>query len=285
MFPSRPLRPFAAAVLFAGMCIAQAPAPPAPAATPAPPRAFSFSMAGAPATYIGVGFQEIDAERAKALKLPEERGVEVTFVKDGSPAEKAGLAKGDVILEYNGQRVEGSDSFMRFVKETPPGRVVKLGISRSGQMRMVPVTTISRKEAGEVEGWRVEIPEMPEIPRIVIPDMPQPTMSWSNRTLGVQAEGISGEFAEYFGAKQGIVIRGIHKNTPAERAGLKVGDLIVKCDDVYVTSVRQMSAKLREEADKRNYTLTVMRNKTEMQIPIVLEANPEPRPRGRESKN
>lgn len=276
-----PLRLLASAVIFAGLGAAQSPAPPAPPS----PRAFAYTMSGMPNTYIGVGFQEIDAERAKALKLPEERGVEVTMVKEGSPAEKAGLAKGDVILEYNGQRVEGSDSFLRFVKETPPGRVVKLGIYRGGQTRVIPVTTISRKEAGETESWKVEIPEIPDIPRIFIPDMPQPTMSWNNRTLGVQAEGISGEFAEFFGAKQGVVIRGVHKNTPAERAGLKVGDLIIKCDDVPVTSVRQMSAKLREDGDKRNYTLTIMRNRTEMQIPVVLDASPEARPRGREVKN
>lgn len=256
---------------------AQAPAPP-------PPRTFAFPASGVPGTYIGVGFREIDAERAKALKLAEERGVEVTIVKEGSPAEKAGLVKGDVILEYNGQRVEGSHSFLRFVRETPPGRVVKLGISRNGQMKVIPVTTISRKEAGETESWKIEIPDIPEIPRIAVPDMPQPTMSWNNRVLGVQAEGISGEFAEYFGAKSGVLIRGVHQNTPAERAGLKVGDLIVKLDGAPVTSVRQMSAKFRAEAEKRNYTLTVMRNKTEMQIPIVLDP-PEPRARGREAKN
>jgi serine protease Do len=281
MPPLRFLRPFAGALLFSGLCAAQAPAPPAPPS----PRTYAFSMAGMPNTYIGVAFQEVDAERAKALKLGEERGVEVTIVKQGSPAEKAGLAKGDVLLEYNSQRIEGSDSFMRFVKETPPGRVVKLTVSRGGQTRVVPVTTVSRKDAGEVETWKVEIPDIPDIPRIVIPDMPQPTMSWSNRTLGVQAEGIGGEFAEFFGAKQGVLVRGIHKNTPAERAGLKVGDLIVKCDDVEVTSVRQMSAKFREEVDKRNYTLTVMRNRAEMQIPIVLEPAAESRPRGRDSKN
>lgn len=273
-----PLRLLASAVIFAGLGAAQSPVPPAPPS----PRAFAYTIGGMPNTYIGVGFQEIDAERAKALKLPEERGVEVTIVKEGSPAEKAGLAKGDVILEYNGQRVEGSDSFLRFVKETPPGRVVKLGIYRGGQTRVIAVTTISRKEAGEAESWKVEIPEMP---RIFIPDMPQPTMSWNNRTLGVQAEGIGGEFAEFFGAKHGVLIRGVHRNTPAERAGLKVGDLIIKCDDVPVTSVRQMSARFREDGDKRSYTLTIMRNRTEMQIPVVLDASPEARPGGRESKN
>jgi serine protease Do len=235
-----------------------------------------------PATYIGVGFQDVDSERARALKLGEERGVEVTMVKEGSPAEKAGLQKGDVVLEYNGQRVESGSSFMRFVKETPPGREVKLTVSRNGQSRVVPVTTISRKDAGEEETWRIEVPEMG---RVVIPDLPQPTMSWSNRTLGVQAEGVTGEFAESFGAKHGVLIRSVHKNTPAERAGLKAGDLIVKCDDQPVTSVRQMSAKFREEADRRNYTLTILRNRAEIQIPITLEPAADSRPRGREMKN
>jgi serine protease Do len=283
MFPSRSLRPIAGVVLFAGLCAAQAPAPAPPA--PPSPRAFAFRMAGPPATYIGVGFQEIDAERAKALKLPDERGVEVTIVKEGSPAEKAGVLTGDVILEYNGQRVESTDSFLRFVKETPPGRVVKLTVSRAGQTRVIPVATVSRKEAGESEAWRIEMPEFPDVPRTLVPDLPQPTMSWSNRTLGVQAEGIAGEFAEFFGAKQGVLIRAVHKNTPAERAGLKVGDLIIKCNNVPVTSVRQLSAKFREESDKRSYTLTILRNKGEMQIPVVLEPAAESRPRARQASH
>src|SRR5579871_2891023 len=86
-------------------------------------------------SFIGVGIREIDSERAKPLKLSEEAGVEVTRVESGSPADKAGLREGDVILQYNGQRIVGIENFSRLVRETPPARDVKLDISRNGGSR------------------------------------------------------------------------------------------------------------------------------------------------------
>ena len=62
-------------------------------------------------SFLGVAIQEIDSDRAKALKLPEEAGVEVTRIAPDSPAEKAGIKTGDIVTQYNGQRVEGMDQF------------------------------------------------------------------------------------------------------------------------------------------------------------------------------
>src|ERR1700719_1484835 len=76
--------------------------------------------------FLGVALQEIDGGRAKELKLPDEAGVEVTHIAQDSPAEKAGVKTGDVITQYNGQRVEGLEQFSRMVRETPAGHEVKM---------------------------------------------------------------------------------------------------------------------------------------------------------------
>ena len=110
--------------------------------------------AGPGSSYIGVMMQEIDSDRAKALKLHEEAGVEVTRVDPDSPAEKAGLKTGDAILQYNSQRVEGIEQFSRMVHETPVGRDVKLDIVRKGTPQTVIVKVGSASRLHTVRAMR-----------------------------------------------------------------------------------------------------------------------------------
>ena len=80
------------------------------------------------------------------LKLSQASGVEITTVDQDSPAGKAGLREQDVILSFNGQPVSNSRDLRKFIRQTPPGQTVKLGISREGQMQTVPVQLANRKE-------------------------------------------------------------------------------------------------------------------------------------------
>src|SRR5438552_1517435 len=100
-------------------------------------------------SYLGIGVVEIIPERARELHLKDERGVEVRCVDADSPAAKAGLKEGDVVLDYNGQRVEGGEQFMRLVRETPGGRSVSLLISRNGANQTL-TATIGQRRAGSV---------------------------------------------------------------------------------------------------------------------------------------
>src|SRR5438105_4695553 len=90
--------------------------------------------------YLGVFLADLNETRAKELKLTETRGAVVGKVKEGSPAEKAGLSENDVILSYNGQRVESKAALNRLLIETPPGRSVPIGISRDGKLQNIQVT-------------------------------------------------------------------------------------------------------------------------------------------------
>ena len=103
------------------------------------------------------------------MKLKEPYGVEITRVEEGSPAEKAGLKAGDVVLEYNGERVEGMEQFGRLVRETPAAREVKLLVSRGGAVQTIAATLGTRK--ARTLGGNV-FPGV-EIPEIHLPDIPQ----------------------------------------------------------------------------------------------------------------
>jgi serine protease Do len=225
-------------------------------------------------SFLGVGVAEIDSERAKALNLREEYGVEITRVEDDSPAAKAGIKTGDVVLEYNGQRVEGMDQFMRLVRETPPGRDVKLALSRNGASQTVVVKTGSRKtwaaKSGDVFSRGFDMPNI-VIPDVQIPDMPKAYMSWRSSLLGVEAESIDNQLAQYFGVKEGVLVRSVIKGSAAEKAGLKAGDVITKVDGGAVSSPREISSAIRAARSKKSTTLTVVRERKETAVSVTLE--------------
>lgn len=298
------------AVVVAGLLLAlpaaaQSPAPPAPLASPAeapeapPPPWPLFALNSADekvllklaggGSYLGVDVTEIGAERARALKLAEERGVELTRVAEDSPAAKAGLKAGDVVLEFSGQRVEGTEQFVRLVRETPVGRVVKLLISRGGSSQTVeaaigtrPGTKWSRPDVErEIERARMEMDRI----RIEIPDMPRALMSWRTPVLGIEGESLEGQLAGYFGVESGVLVRSVLKGTPAERALLKAGDVILKVDGTNVTTPREISSAIRSLNAKKIFPLMVRRNHKDLALSVTVEDGGErrfaPRPRQR----
>jgi serine protease Do len=226
-------------------------------------------------SYLGIGVAEIDAQRAKTLKLAEERGVEITRVEPDSPAEKAGLKAGDVVLEYNGQRVEGTEQFMRLVRETPPGRKVTLLISREGTTQTVTATIGRRRmPAGplgpDFEANMERLRESLRHLRIEL-DAPRAFVSWRSSMLGIEAESLTQQLAEFFGVKEGVLVRSVMRNTPAEKAGLKAGDVITKVDGEAVRTPAQVASRLRASRSKETIPLTVVRNRQEMTLSVRLE--------------
>jgi serine protease Do len=222
-------------------------------------------------SFLGVNVAEIDAERAKVLKLKEERGVEITQVEENGPAAKAGLRVGDVVLDYNGQRVEGTEQFIRMVRETPVGRQARIGIMRSGSAETI-TATIGSKPAGIFAlggtGQRIQI----DIPEIRIQDIPKITTSWRSSTLGIEAESLESQLAEYFGVSEGVLVRSVIKGSAAEKAGLKAGDVILKVDGTKVTSPREISAALRTQRSGSSFPLTVMRERKEATLQVTIES-------------
>jgi serine protease Do len=224
------------------------------------------AVAAPSGSYLGVMMQEVDSERAKALKLREPGGVEITVVEPESPAEKAGLKVGDVVLKYNGQRVEGMQQFARQVRETPAGREVKIEISRGGAWQSVMVRVGQRKTP---HPEMAEPQPMPDHLDIRIPDLPRGFMMLRSSVLGVEAESIDGQLAQYFGVKEGVLVRSVTKGTSADKAGIRAGDVILKIDDARVTTPADISGRLRSLRGKSAQVL-LMRDHKEMTIAVTI---------------
>lgn len=260
--------------------------PPAPPDVPSPPPLTIIkSTAGQGGSFLGVGVKEIDGERAKALKLREEHGVEITNVQKASPAEKAGLQTGDVVQKYQGQRVEGIEQFVRFVHETPAGRTVKMEVVRAG----APVTvtaTLGKREKKISMAPMSPMPPMPPDVRVWMPDLPKPMMSWSSGYLGIEGESLGAtQLSGYFGVKEGVLVRSVMEDSSADKGGIQAGDVITKVNGTAVTTPREISAALRtaRTEDKSTFPVTLVREKKEMTLSVTLESAAAPRParRGR----
>jgi serine protease Do len=241
--------------------------------------AFAAPFSGG--TYLGVSLAEIDANRAKELKLREDYGVEITRVEEGSPAEKAGVKPGDVVLEYNGQRVEGMEQFGRMVRETPPGREVKLTISRDGAPQTLTAMLTSRK----VRGFSGSFPEGFVMPEISIPDIPQIYTTLRTARLGVEAESVGSQLAEYFGVKDGVLVRSVLDGTAAQKAGIKAGDVITRVDGTAVTSPSELSSAVRSASSKKTYSVELVRDRKPQTVSVTVEEGTDRSPRSRPVRN
>jgi len=229
-------------------------------------------------TYLGVGVADVDANRVGALKLKEARGAEVTMVSQDGPAAKAGIHVGDVILEYNGQRVEGTAELQRLVRETPAGHQAKIALWRSGASVTITATIEENDHplALHNDSWPFgpDFPNMPPMPAI---DIPRMVTTYENSALGVDCQMLSpnSQFADFLGVKDGLLVMSVNRNSAAEKAGIKAGDVIVKAGDAHIANHRELSGALRANRGKTT-PLTVMRNKHETVLTVTLDENGRP---------
>ena len=271
---------------------------PASAQTPEPQRdrgaqGMVWSFDGG--SYLGVQTIEVNRANFSKFGLRDVRGVAVEKILEGSPAQAAGLQEGDVIVRFNGQEVGSSRMLTRLVNEVDPDHSARITVIRSGTERELNVTIGKRPTPKwdessfnfkfphgfpHVEIPNVQIPNispMPKIdvmPHIDIPDMPEfdHEFVWNfpRRQIGVSLIGITKQMADSFGVSGGAMISEVRENSPAAKAGLKAGDIIVEIDGKAVRGdgdlIRAMGEKKEGEV-----TLTIVRDRDRQSIKVTPE--------------
>jgi serine protease Do len=216
-------------------------------------------------SWLGVEVEDVTAQKAHELKLPGVYGALVTRVEAESPAARAGLKAGDVILDFAGERVRSVAELTRLVRETPPDRSVAVKVSRSGKT-LALTAQIARR------------PESNFSPRIEIPPVKLPhfdfNFAWPGRPrLGILANDLTPQLAQYFGVQQGkgVLVTEVNDGSAAQKAGLKAGDVIVKVGSTEVDSVAALRSALRGDSNqKRQVALTIVRNRQEQKVTVDL---------------
>jgi C-terminal processing protease CtpA/Prc len=216
--------------------------------------------------WLGITMQNLSSHMAEALDLESDEGVLVDSVIDDSPAEAAGLEEGDVIIEFDGKEIEDTKDLSRAVKKTKPKEEVEITILRDGKERTL-VAEIGEKASPDKTlyfydkdhdrlGHLRHLPESKDIQihRFGFGD---------HGYLGVQLQDLSEQLGDFFGVDEGegALISEVLEDSPAEEAGLKAGDVIVRLDDEEVTSAREVQEYLADTDEGDEVELEVIRDR------------------------
>ncbi len=241
-----------------------------------PPAAYGFpSEDSSTGSYLGVDISDVSTERLSALKLKEEKGVEVTMVDEDAPAGKAGIKEHDVILSMNGTSIESQVQLKRMIRETPPGRVVTFGISRDGQPMTIKVQLADRRKqyawvGPKMKDFHVEIPSISINPEMEIPQINVVVVRSSARS-GLMVENITAQLGEFFGVKDGngVLVRAVEKGSRGEKAGFRAGDIIVKINDKPVHDTGDFTDVMHSR-ESGTVSVGVIRDKKEQNLNLEL---------------
>lgn len=265
--------------------------PPAHAQVAATRAPRALEIFGGRGSQIGVTIRDVEQSDATASKLAAPGGVVIEEVSDEGPAAKAGLKPGDIVVEFDGERVRSVRQFTRLVQETPAGRKTQASVMRSGQRINV---TIEPRESNGFVFSDGNLSVLQDLERDFPFDMPRPatpptpparpkapappafpdfdTFIWrSNNGLGITVGDLSHQLAEYFGTKDGVLVTSVTDDSAGSKAGIKAGDVITSFNGGDVTSPSDLRQRIRALQDGDEFTVGVMRDKK----PLTLKGKAE----------
>lgn len=213
----------------------------------------------------------------------EEGRVEIAEVGEGSPAEMAKLKKGDIILEIDGKKLTSAQMLVNEIRKRKPGESATFKIERKEKIEDVKVRLgeysardIKRELAVKFpQLFPPTLPELPSPPEAVRPPRVEifPRGWESRKYIGVYLEELNEELSDYFGVEKGagLLVSKVSEDGPTEKAGLKVGDVIVKADGKRVESVRELSELIQDKKKGDKIEIEFIRDKKKKTANVEIE--------------
>jgi len=189
--------------------------------------------------WLGVVIQDVDEDLARSFDLPSAKGVLISEVQAGSPAAKAGLRQGDVIVALDGKAVKDVADLRNRIALTLPGTVVAMEVIRDGKPRTI----------------EVEIGEQPA-------DFGRRPVAADGTVLaklGLNLQNLTPQLAEQFGYEpgQGVLIADVAPDSPAAEAGLQAGQLVEEVNKVRVHNLKELQRAIKRGGKRRQVLLRV----------------------------
>ncbi len=200
--------------------------------------------------WLGVMIQEVTSDLAKQFGLEETRGALVSEVVADGPADKAGVKRGDVILEFDGVPVDRMNQLPRMVAQNPPDATVKILLLRKGERETVSVTLGELKDEAGVAGSPA-----------------------TEDQLGLTVQEITPELRKHLDTdvEEGLVVSGVDPNGPAASAGLRRGDVILEVNQQAVKDLDGYRQALREAEGKDSVLFLAKRGQGTLYVVVSLK--------------
>ena len=227
--------------------------------------------------YLGVNLQDLSDGLSDSYDY-KGSGVVVSSVVPGSPADKVGIEEGDIITRFNGLAVNSVEQLTTRVRQMDPGTLADITVWRDGS-----VHELGRAEIGDVDDAPSYSPRAPRAPRApgaprvygyhMSPDMMKGMRSMvapGRGRLGVETRDLDADLGSYFGATTGVLVLHVVDDTPASRAGLKAGDVILSVGGTKVSDTDDLRRALRSK-DEGNVDLRIRRKGAERTVTAKLE--------------
>jgi serine protease Do len=240
-------------------------------------------------SYLGIQTQEVTKENFSRFGLSSVRGVAIEKVVENSPADKAGLQTNDVIIRFDGEEVESVAKLTRLISEVAPDHVAKLTVLRGGSEREINVTMGKRDLLPLQYGLNGQVlpttPNIQTMPRTPLPQMRELPVQpgdrdvfvWrggTSRQIGVSVTSLTKQLGDYFGVTEGkgLLINNVRENSPAAKAGLKAGDIIVEADGKAINGQMDLIRVVNEKKDG-DVSLTIIRDRNRQSVRVTPEAS------------
>ncbi len=265
------------------------------------PRAFAWSFNG-DGGYLGVRTEEVNKDNFATFGLKEVRGVAVEKVMENSPAAAAGIQDNDVIVRLNGEEVTSTRKLTRLISEIAPDHQVSLTVLRNGKEKDIKAT-LGRRQGPQFENGNFamtipdidklklekelkDLPELKELRKLkelqkgdgpmafTMPDGEGRNFIWKmgeRRQIGISVYPLTKQLSENMGVESGVMINNVREDSPAAKAGLKAGDIIVEAGGKAVKNNMDLMRTINDKKEG-DIQLMIIRDKNRQTISVTPEA-------------